>query len=186
MRVGGKIKKLVDGLQMITLSKYMHKNDDMHINSNYTVPSHTTIDGRIKTIKTEFLHHIKVNRFWANRLIFCEFLNIFNLLLQIYFTQRFLSGQFLTLGIEFLREDFSGKMDALDVVFPKVTKCHFYKYGPSGTIQKLDALCIMALNVINEKIFVFLWFWYGLMLFIGILCIAWRMLTLILHSRFVY
>jgi hypothetical protein len=30
-------------------------------------------------------------------------------------------------------------MDTLDIIFPKVTKCHFHKYGASGSIQKHDA-----------------------------------------------
>lgn len=36
----------------------------------------------------------------------------------------------------------------------------FHKYGVSGTIEKFDALCVLGMNIINEKIFVFLWFWY--------------------------
>lgn len=44
-------------------------------------------------------------------------------------------------------------------VFPRVTKCTFHKFGASGTIQKHDALCVLALNILNEKIFIFLWFW---------------------------
>ena len=36
---------------------------------------------------------------------------------------------------------------------------HFcFKYA--GTIQRHDALCILALNIINEKIYTFLWFWF--------------------------
>ncbi len=42
----------------------------------------------------------------------------------------------------------------------RVTKCNFHKYGPSGTIEKHDAMCVLALNIINEKIYVFLWFWF--------------------------
>lgn len=45
-------------------------------------------------------------------------------------------------------------------VFPRVTKCTFHKFGASGTIQKLDALCVLALNILNEKIYIFLWFWF--------------------------
>ena len=30
----------------------------------------------------------------------------------------------------------------------------------AGTIQRHDALCILALNIINEKIYTFLWFWF--------------------------
>lgn len=180
---GGKIKLLVDGLQMISLSRHMTSETDWHISSTYVLPSRQTLDGRIKRIKVAFLQHIRVNKFWANRLIMCEYLNLFNLLLQIYVTNRFLGGQFYRLGLNFIHDDFTGIMDALDVVFPKVTKCHFHKYGASGTIQKIDALCVMALNVINEKIFVFLWFWYILLAFVSVMAILWRFVTLIFHSR---
>lgn len=47
----------------------------------------------------------------------------------------------------------------------QVTKCLFHKYGPSGSIQQHDALCVMALNIIHEKIYTVLWFWF-LFLFI--------------------
>lgn len=36
-------------------------------------------------------------------------------------------------------------------------------FTSSGTIQKHDALCILALNIINEKIYTFLWFWFVLL-----------------------
>ena len=41
-----------------------------------------------------------------------------------------------------------------------MTKCEFHKFGSSGTVQKFDALCVLPLNIINEKIYVFLWFWF--------------------------
>ena len=34
----------------------------------------------------------------------------------------------------------------------QVTKCTFHKYGPSGTVTRHDGLCILALNIINEKV----------------------------------
>ena len=43
--------------------------------------------------------------------------------------------------------------------FLRITKCTFHKYGPSGTIERHDAMCVLALNIINEKIYVMLWFW---------------------------
>ena len=46
---------------------------------------------------------------------------------------------------------------------PKMTKCTFRKFGPSGTVEAIDALCVMPLNNANEKIYVFLWFWFALL-----------------------
>ena len=28
----------------------------------------------------------------------------------------------------------------------------FHKYGVSGTIEKFDALCVLGMNIINEKV----------------------------------
>lgn len=183
--LGGKIKLLVDGLQMVSLSRHIaDENSDINAR-RYFLPSKKTVGNRVRIIKCAFLRHIRVNRFWAARLIFCEYLNLFNLVLQVYITNRFLGGHFYSLGPNFIKDDFRGIMDTLDTVFPKVTKCHFYKYGASGTIQKIDALCVMALNVVNEKIFVILWFWYTILAGVTVLAILWRIATLIFHSRYV-
>ena len=55
--------------------------------------------------------------------------------------------------------DAEQRTDPLVEVFPRLTKCTFHKYGPSGTIERHDAMCLLALNIISEKIYVFLWFW---------------------------
>merc|ERR1719362_1701450 len=52
------------------------------------------------------------------------------------------------------------RLDPMAKVFPKVSKCTFHKYGPSGTIVNHDGLCILPINIINEKIYIFLWFWF--------------------------
>lgn len=175
---GGRIKALVEGLQMITLCKHNKKRDEIRFSGNYVIPSQHTIDCRMLVIKNEFYKHIRINKMFAKRLIFSEILNVVNLVLQIYLTNRFLSGQFYSLGLDFLRDDFTGRMDALDIVFPKVTKCDFFKYGQTGSLQRHDALCVMALNIINEKIFVILWFWYILMVFVSAAGLVWRLITL--------
>ena len=52
----------------------------------------------------------------------------------------------------------------------RLTKCTFHKYGHSGTLEKHDALCVLATNIINEKIFVFLWFW---LIFLAVITILY-------------
>ena len=48
-------------------------------------------------------------------------------------------------------------------LFFQMTKCTFNKYGPSGTVEITDGLCLLAINIITEKIYVFLWFWFMLL-----------------------
>ncbi|XP_031636050.1 innexin inx7 [Contarinia nasturtii] len=180
---GGRIKALVEGLQMISLSKHNQKKSEMRFSGNYVLPSNDMIKGRISLIKDDFYKHIRVNKRFARCLIFCELLNLINLIVQIYVTNVFLAGQFYSLGFNFMEDDFTGPMDVLDTVFPKVTKCDFYKYGASGSLQRHDALCVMALNIIHEKIYVILWFWYWIMLVVSLGSIVWRLTTMLMYSR---
>lgn len=120
---------------------------------------------------------------WGYKLITCEVLNLFNVLLQFYITDRFLGGLFWDLGIQVWDEDWTGDMDVLDTVFPKMTKCNFYKYGASGSIQKHDTLCVMALNVINEKVYVFLWYWFVILFAVSVLALLWRAITICYHAK---
>ncbi|XP_023346224.1 innexin inx2 [Eurytemora carolleeae] len=94
---------------------------------------------------------------------FCELLNLVNVVGQIFFMDRFLGGQFTTYGTGVISQtegNFTTRVDHLNVVFPKVTKCLFQKFGVSGSIQVHDALCVLPLNIINEKIYVAMWFWF--------------------------
>ena len=61
------------------------------------------------------------------------------------------------------------RTDPMIDVFPRVTKCSFHKYGPTGTIEKHDAMCVLALNIINEKIYVTLWFWFIILVIVTVL-----------------
>lgn len=178
---GGKIKQLVDGLHMIALSKYL-KTGDIEVGGKKLLAP-KTLDNKVRLIKRAFYSHIMSNPAWGYKLMFCEVLNVLNVLLQFYVTNKFLGGKFYELGIHFINEDFNGEMDVLDTVFPKMTKCNFYKYGPSGSIQKFDTLCVMALNVINEKVYVFLWFWFVLLFFISVIALIWRVITIFFHAR---
>jgi len=100
---------------------------------------------------------------YAFKYFLCDVLNFVNVIGQMYFINYFLGGVFMTYGtkvLDFMNMDDEMRSDPMMEVFPRVTKCTFHKYGSSGTIMKLDALCILGLNIINEKIYVTLWFWF--------------------------
>ncbi len=97
--------------------------------------------------------------------------------LQIWMMDWFFGGQFTTYGAEVLsvsEQPIEDRVDPMNRVFPKVTKCTFHKYGPSGTIENHDGLCVLAMNIINEKIYVFLWLWY-------IVLVVWTSIHLMLR-----
>lgn len=78
----------------------------------------------------------------------------------MYIIDTFLNGTFMTYGtevIEFMSMNQENRTDPMIEIFPRVTKCTFRKYGPSGTIQTHDVLCVLALNILNEKIYILLW-----------------------------
>ena len=95
---------------------------------------------------------------------------------------RFFDGAFLTFGLEviaFAEEDQEDRLDPLIYVFPRMTKCTFHKFGTSGEVEKHDALCLLPLNIVNEKVYIFLWFWFILLSILSFLVIVYRVIIVI-------
>jgi len=140
---GGKIQMLVQKLQEPMLGPE-EKSD------------------QIGTIVKYFKLRRGTHSFYCLKFFLCEILNLANVVGQIYFTDFFLGYEFSTYGTEVIaysERESEDRIDPMKTVFPKVTKCTFHKYGPSGTIEYKDGLCVLPLNIINEKIYIFLWFW---------------------------
>jgi len=140
---------------------------------------------RVDFIKKYFQESVKSHAGYAFKFFLCEILALVNVVGQIYFTDRFLGYQFTTYGWDVLSVTAGNpeeRADPMNIVFPKVTKCTFHKYGPSGTITRHDGLCILALNIINEKIYVFLWFWFVSVAIFSALALLYRMFIIITPS----
>lgn len=159
---GGKIKNVLLGLNTMMLEKDKREEKE-------------------KTLAKYMIDRMHSHNFWALCFYFCEILNLANVIGNIYLTDHFLGGEFTTYGpkvVTFLNRDPEERNDPMNYLFPKVTKCIFHKFGHSGTIEKLDAMCVLALNIINEKIYVFLWFWFIILAIISILAFLWDLLTI--------
>lgn len=119
-----------------------------------------------------------LNRTYATKYLVCELLNFLHLLLEIKFVDIFLGGQFLTYGTCILQM----RQDPMARIFPKMAKCSFYQFGPSGDVQKYDNLCLLPLNVINEKVFLFIWFWFLILLLFTTMSLMCRVLLIVSKS----
>lgn len=123
------------------------------------------------------------NNIYFAKLVICELLNLSNVLFQIYLTDVFLGGEFATYGTDVMRfteQSQEQRTDPMIRIFPRVTKCTFYTFGTSGDIQKYDALCILSINIINEKIFIFLWFWFVILATLSSLVVLYRVVIVLI------
>lgn len=125
-----------------------------------------------KSILVDYLiKHLNQHNNYAFRYWFCEALCFVNVIFQMFLMDWFFNGDFRNYGLNVMMnmgdEDQENRFDHMIYVFPRVTKCTFRKFGPSATIEKHDAICILPLNIVNEKTYIFLWFWFIIM---AILC----------------
>ncbi|XP_015108560.1 innexin inx2 [Diachasma alloeum] len=144
---------------------------------NCPVMSDSCKSERRKLLVDYFRTNLHTQNFYAYRFFLCEVLNFINCVGQIYFMDFFLDGEFTTYGadvVKFTEMEPEERIDPMARVFPKVTKCTFHKYGASGTVQKFDGLCVLPLNIVNEKIYVFLWFWFIILSILSGLSLAYR------------
>jgi len=149
---GGKVKNIIAGLNQLILDKKDRADKE-------------------KILAQYFVEAMNTHTFWAMKMLLVDFMNLINCVGNIYLVDAFLGGEFSTYGIKvlnFLEADPENRIDPMAMIFPRVTKCSFYKYGPSGTIQTHDSICVLPINIINEKIYVFLWFWLIILSFISI------------------
>ncbi|GAB6024806.1 hypothetical protein CHUAL_009926 [Chamberlinius hualienensis] len=143
-------------------------------------------DSRIKQLASYFVESLGGHTAYAWQYFVCEWLNLINVLGNIFFLNMFLGYQFTSYGTEVINyaklDVKTASVDPMIRVFPRITKCTFFKFGPSGNLEDRDALCVLPLNIINEKIFIFLWFWFILLALISSLAVAYRLFWIFFRS----
>ena len=119
---------------------------------------------------------------WKARVLPLVLIMFFVLPGQMFLMDRFFEGSFFTFGLEviaFAERDQEDRLDPMIYIFPRMTKCTFHKFGASGEVEKHDALCILPLNIVNEKIYIFLWFWFLLLGILSALVVVYRFVIVI-------
>lgn len=137
--------------------------------------------GQVKRVISYLARNRSRHRNYFYYFIICEICNFINVILQVYLVDEFLGGTFTTYGLDvlnYVQLEQDDRIDPMVRVFPRMTKCTFHRFGASGDVQKYDALCILPLNIINEKIYVVMWFWFVFLAFITAGWLVYRFLTL--------
>ncbi|CAN7993210.1 unnamed protein product [Ixodes hexagonus] len=129
--------------------------------------------------------HLNMHGKYFSWYVTSEVLNFVNVIGQILLTDAFLGNMFTTLGTDVLKRhnmDTDQRNDPLVWAFPRMTKCSFHLFGSSGDVMKHDALCLLAQNIINEKIYIFLWFWWVVLAFLTGVQLGYRVITIALPN----
>ena len=117
------------------------------------------IYGDIQQFFQDWFNH---QNWWAIKLVMCDVLNVVVIVLNILFVDWYLGYNFFTYGplsVEYMYTPAEQRgLDPFNILFPKMTKCTLNTYGPSGSIQRHDGLCILPINVFNEKLYLLIWF----------------------------
>uniref|UniRef100_A0A2A4K0X0 Innexin n=1 Tax=Heliothis virescens TaxID=7102 RepID=A0A2A4K0X0_HELVI len=163
----GKIRMISDGIRGTAATIADDKNNRLNRLVQYLVD-------------TRHMHNT-----YSFGYFFCEIMNFVNVVGNIFFLDTFLGNAFLTYGtdvVKFSNMNQEQRTDPMIEIFPRITKCTFHKFGASGTIQKHDALCVLALNILNEKIFIFLWFWFIILSVVSGLALVYSAAVILLPS----
>ena len=50
-------------------------------------------------------------------------------------------------------EEMRMRQNPMCFVFPRIVSCNYHRFGTGGREENLNSICILALNIINEKVF---------------------------------
>ena len=72
-----------------------------------------------------------------------------------------------------------GLNDPMCEIFPKIAACRYHRYGMGGQEDDRHAICILGLNMINDKVFIATWIWHYFIIVIGSIRILTRSLQMV-------
>jgi len=137
-----------------------------------------------KEIGKKVVDNMGTHRLWAAKFIFCEILNFSTTVSQIFFTDYFLNGKFIYYGlnmIEYVVNDhIDDRENPMEETFPTRTNCVQHPYDTGG-LAKAHLRCILPANIVNQKLYLFLCYWWILLAILGALQLIYRLLTLLLR-----
>ena len=107
---------------------------------------------------TENIHN-KYNIYYYGFII-CEMLNSAMVVIAYLLTNRFLAGNFLYYGLETVlyyrlppeEQRLTVNTNPMCKTFPRIAACDYHRFGSGGAQEKVNAICILALNIINDKV----------------------------------
>uniref|UniRef100_A0A183BYW5 Innexin n=1 Tax=Globodera pallida TaxID=36090 RepID=A0A183BYW5_GLOPA len=106
-----------------------------------------------------------------------------NVFAQLFIMNKFLeTDRYNWYGLSVFVDIMAGIPWQTSGYFPRVSLCDF-TVRQVANIQKYSVQCVLVINIFNEKIFILLWFWYGILLLVtSVSLVYW--LTMLIFPQF--
>ncbi|XP_075244738.1 innexin unc-9-like [Convolutriloba macropyga] len=118
--------------------------------------------------------------------LFIKVLYIINIFGQLFFLGEWLGAGYHSYGLEVLADIYHRRDWTDKSRFARITLCDF-KIRTIGNVQSFTVQCVLSINLFNEKIYLFIWFW---LVFVGIATLInfleWVVRTICFNDRLGY
>lgn len=115
--------------------------------------------------------------------IFVKLLYVCNCLAQVYLLNAFLGPDYHMYGIRVIEDIVGGKNWEASHLFPRVTMCDFDIRVLGNHKQTHTVQCVLPINLFNNKIYVFIWFWLVCVFFVTVVNLGLWVWTLFSRNR---
>ena len=130
------------------------------------------------------------NKLYFAGFVTCELMNIGVALVNFIVIDKFMNGKFLWYGyhvIQYLlnneEDDYgdyggsSATVNPMCASFPTLVNCEYFSGGVDGNLDVKSHICILSQNIVNEKIYLILWFWHIFLFGSSSMMLVYRCIT---------
>ena len=171
---GGLIESFgTEGKQMILLS------EDAKYDEAITMEA--VVEKYVKYFRS-ILHH---NNLYFWKFVVCEVANIIMLFFNFWLTDKFLQGRFKYYGWDVMmfyqlsKSEQKVSVNPFCAAFPTEVSCSVPNIGAAGGGQMHNGLCVLSQNIINEKMYLAIWFWLVFLILVSVPFIMFRLCTIL-------
>jgi len=129
----------------------------------------------------------KYGNYLAICYLLCKFMYMCNSVGQLYMLDVFLGTDYHLYGIDVIRRFIIKDDWTMSERFPRVTMCDF-RIRHMNQLHRYVVQCVLPINLFNEKIFIFIWFWLALLCLVTVMSLfkwIWNVTVWPIQSAYV-